>query len=384
LRAFDTALTDTPLPVWKRYLRWRLIDTFAARLPARFEAENFAFRGRVLEGVTADQPRWKRCVTATSGVLGEAIGEAYVARSFPPPAKARALAMTQRIKEAYRSEMGALTWMTAATKAIAIAKLDALELNVGYPAVWRDYAGFNVRPDDYAANMMQGAAFEHRYELAKIGRPVNRGEWFITPQTVDAYNDTNRNMVVIPAAALQRPFFDPAADDAGNLGSIGAGWVGHELTHGFDDEGHKFDAHGNLRNWWTPQDLAQFDTRAQCVIDQFDRTIAVGNVHYQGRLVAGEAIADLGGVVIGYRALENSLAAKPRPNIDGYTPEQRFFLAYAQQWTEIVRPEAARNEALTDPHPLPRDRVNVTLTNVPEWYAAFDCPKPARPICRIW
>jgi predicted metalloendopeptidase len=274
--------------------------------------------------------------------------------------------------------------MTPPTKRTAIAKLDALGLKIGYPSAWRSYAGFDVRTDAYAANALRGAAFEHRYELAKIGRPLNRAEWFITPQSVDAYNDPNRNEIVMPAAALQRPFFDPGTDDAGNLGSIGAGWIGHEMTHGFDDEGHKFDARGDLRNWWTAEDATQFDRRAQCVIDQFSNTVAVGTTHYQGRLVAGEAIADLGGVVIGYRALEDALGNAPRTSVGGFTPEQRFFIAYAQQWTEIVRPEAARTQALTDPHPLPRDRVNATLANVPEWYTAFDCPKPPRPVCAIW
>ncbi len=384
LRTVDRALVETPLATWKAYLRWRLLDTFAPTLPARFELESFQFRGRVLNGAQAQLPRWKRCVTATGTLLGEAVGEEYVARTFSPDAKARALDMTRRIKEAYRAEMSALGWMTPVTKRIAIAKLDAMGLKVGYPAVWRSFAGYDVASDGYANNVARGQAFDRRYQLAKIDRPVNRAEWYMTPQTVNAYNDTQRNEIVLPAAQLQRPFYDPAVDDAANLGSTGAGTVGHEMTHGFDDEGHKFDAHGNLRNWWTPRDLAQFDRRAQCVIKQFDRTVAVGTVHYQGRLVSGEAIADLGGLVIGYRALESSLAGAPHTAVGGFTPEQRYFLAFAQSWAESVRPEAARTEALGDPHPLPRDRVNQTVANVPAWYAAFHCAPPPRPVCAIW
>jgi putative endopeptidase len=384
LRAFDRALVDTPLTTWKSYLRWRLLDTFAAALPARFEAESFAFRGRVLNGAQAELPRWKRCVNATDLVLGEIVGKAYVARVFPPAVKTRALEITKRIKRAYRAEMQSLAWMTPTTKRVALAKLDAMGLKVGYPARWRSYAGYAVRTDSYLANVARGQAFARRYEIAQIGRPVNRAEWYMTPQTVNAYNDTQRNEIVLPAAQLQRPFYDAYGDDAANLGATGAGTVGHEMTHGFDDEGRKYDARGNVNNWWTARDLRAFDERARCVIDRFDRTVAIGSVHYQGRLVAGEAIADLGGVMIGYRALEMADAGALRSRSDGFTTEQRYFLAYAQLWSEEVRPQAARAAAFVDPHPLPRDRVNVTLANVPAWYAAFGCAPPPKPICRIW
>jgi predicted metalloendopeptidase len=384
LRHVDRLLAYASLDTWKRYLRWRLLDTYAPALPAAFEQAEFAFHDHVLNGAKEQLPRWKRCVTAADTLLGEAVGEAYVRQAFPRSAKARALALTLRIKRAYRGEMESLSWMTPATKQTAIAKLAAMGLKVGYPAHWRDYAAYAVRPDSYFANVERGTIFERRYQLAKIGLPVDRNAWFMTPQTVDAYNDTQRNEIVLPAAQLQRPFFDPNGDDAANLGATGAGTIGHEMTHGFDDEGHKFDARGNLRNWWTPRDLTNFDARAHCIIDQFDRTVAVGRLHYQGRLVAGEAIADLGGLVIGYRALETSpVRAKPAGNVE-FTPEQRYFLAYAQSWSESVRPEAARTQVLSDPHPLPRDRVNATVANVPGWYAAFNCVKPARPVCEIW
>ncbi len=384
LEAVDAALTDVPLPIWKRYMRWRLLDTFAPALPARFDNEHFAFREHILNGAAAQLPRWKRCVSATDLYLGEAVGEAYVAKVFPRAAKVRALTLSVRIKDAYRNEMEGLSWMTPATKRIAEAKLTAMGLKVGYPQRWRSFATYAVTPDSYAANIARGATFERNYELARIGRPVDRTAWSMTPQTVNAYNDTQRNEIVLPAAQLQRPFFDFASDDAANLGATGGGTIGHEMTHGFDDEGHKFDAAGNLRNWWTSRDLMQFNARAHCVIDQFNNTVAVGNVHYQGRLVAGEAIADLGGVIIGDHALRTTLAKHPGQRIAGFTPEQRYFLAFAQSWAENIRPEAARRQALTDPHPLPRDRVNATLANIPAWYAAFGCVKPPRPICEIW
>lgn len=383
LRAFDASVATVSPAAWRAYLRWRLLDAYAAQLPKRFDDEDFAFRGRILSGRTAQLPRWKRCVEETNELLGEVVGEAYVAQTFPADAKQRALDMTLRIRDAYRGEMAVLPWMSPATKRIAIAKLDAMGLKVGYPSVWRSYAGYTVRAG-LLTNVARGRAFERAYELAQIGKPVDRTRWQMTPQTVNAYNDTQRNEIVLPAAQLQPPFFDANADDAANLGATGAGTVGHEMTHGFDDEGHKFDLHGNVRNWWTPHDLRAFDERASCVVKQFDDTVAIGNVHYQGKLVAGEAIADLGGLVIGYRALESSLAGKPHDPVDGFTPEQRYFLAFAQSWTESVRPEAARNQALTDPHPLPRDRVNQTVANVPGWYAAFDCPKPPKPVCAPW
>jgi predicted metalloendopeptidase len=384
LSTLDAALATAPLATWRAYLRWHVLHAYGPELPGRFAEATFAFYGKSLQGSKAQQPRWKRCVNETNVALGEALGRAYVARTFPPAAKQRALDMTLRIRAAYAAEIAALPWMTPPTKRTAEAKLAAMGLKVGYPDRWRSYADLTVTHAAFAENVDRARAFERAFELAKIGKPLDRSSWSMTPQTVNAYNDTTRNEIVLPAAQLQRPFFDENAPDADNLGATGAGTVGHEMTHGFDDEGHKFDLHGNLRNWWSPTDLAKFDARAQCVIDQFSHTTAAGTVHYQGRLVSGEAIADLGGVVIGYRALEAALANGSRDPIDGFTPEQRYFLAYAQSWTESVRPEAARTEALTDPHPLPRDRVNVTLSNVPEWYAAFGCAKPPKPVCAVW
>jgi len=383
LTAFDTELVGESPAAWRSYLRWQLIDTFAAALPKRFDDEQFAFNGRILSGAQEQQPRWKRCVRAADGSLGMAVGEAYVARAFPPSAKKRALDMTLRMRDAYRAEMAALPWMSDATRTTALAKLNAMGFKVGYPDVWRSYAGYRVERGSYAGNVMRGVAFERAHQLSEIDKPVNRTEWGMTPQTVNAYNSSSMNEIVLPAAQLQRPFFDEHADDASNLAATGAGTVGHEMTHGFDDQGHKYDLHGNLTNWWTPDDLARFDERANCVIKQFDDAVAVGDTHYQGKLVAGEAIADLGGVVIGYRALESSLGGGPRTPIDGFTPEQRYFIAFAQSWTESVRDETAKRNALSDPHPIPRDRVNLTLRNVPQWYTAFNCTPPPS-VCTVW
>jgi predicted metalloendopeptidase len=384
VQAVDAAVVSQPLSAWRAYLRWRVIDTFAAVLPTPLERENFAFTGRVLNGTTEQLPRWKRCVEATSGQLGEAIGRAYVAVTFPPSAKATALDMSERIRAAYASEMAGLDWLSPATKKIALAKLAAMQLKVGYPDHWRDYASYTVAPGDYAGNVVRGNQFAYRFDKAQIGKPLNLDIWQMTPQTVNAYNAVSPNVVYLPAAQLQKPFFDEHAPDSDNLGATGGGTVGHEMTHGFDDEGHKYDLHGNLANWWTPGDLHRFNLRANCVIKQFDDTVAVDGVHYQGKLDAGEAIADLGGVTIGYRALETSLAGKPHDPIDGFTPEQRYFLAFAQSWSESIRPAAGRTEALTDPHPLPKDRVNNTVANIPGWYDAFNCPKPTKPICEVW
>ncbi|MGB8266941.1 MAG: M13 family metallopeptidase [Candidatus Velthaea sp.] len=384
IRGLDQAVVAVPLAGWRAYLRWRLLDAYAGALPKRFDDESFAFSGRILNGTKEQLPRWKRCIALEDRLLGEVLGRAYVAQTFPPAAKTQALGMSERIRSAYRAEMAALTWLTPATKRIATAKLDAMVLKVGYPDRWRSYAGYRVTPEGYLANLERGQRFAYAFDKSQINKPVDHSLWYMTPQTVNAYNAISPNEIVLPAAQLQKPFFDPAAPDADNLGATGAGTVGHEMTHGFDDEGHKFDLHGNLVNWWTPSDLKAFDARANCVIKQFDDTVAIGGIHYQGRLDSGEAIADLGGTVIGYRALEASLTGKSHDPVDGFTPEQRYFLAFAQSWTESVRPEAARREALTDPHPLPRDRVNNTVANVPGWYDAFNCPKPPKPLCEVW
>ncbi len=301
----------------------------------------------------------------------------YVAKTFPPSAKKRALDMTLRCATRTAPNARCRGCPTRRARSRCQARRDGFK--VGYPTL-AQLAGYTSARQ--LRHNVCAVAFERARQIAEIGKPVDRTEWDMTPH-LNAYNSSTMNEIVLPAAQLQRPFFDEHADDASNLAATGAGTVGHEMTHGFDDQGHKFDLHGNLTNWWTPQDAARFEERANCVIDQFSHAVAVGDTHYDGKLVAGEAIADLGGVVIGYRALESSLGAMPRAPVDGFTPEQRYFIAFAQSWTESVRDEAAKRQALSDPHPLARDRVNLTLRNVPQWYSAFNCtPPPA--VCTVW
>lgn len=383
LGAVDVQSAKASLSTWKSYLRWHLVSAFAGQLPKRVSDESFDFYGKTLDGTPQQRPRWKRCQSQVDAYLGMDLGKAYVEKTFPAEARQRAMDMTLRIRSAYADEMANLEWMTPETKKVAEAKLAAMGLKVGYPQVWRSYDGYDVRAGDYFGDVLRGHEFNRTYDLVQIGKPIDKNRWGMTPQTVNAYNDTSRNEIVLPAAQLQPPFFAADASDAANLGATGGGTVGHEMTHGFDDQGHKFDMHGNLANWWTASDTKAFDARANCVINQFNNAFAVPGVHYNGKLVAGEAIADLGGVTIAYHALEESLKGKDKQNIDGFTPEQAYFIAYAQSWTESNRPEAARNQALTDPHPLPKDRVNLTVQNIPGWYEAFHCPMPPK-ICTVW
>jgi putative endopeptidase len=384
LRGLNRLAADAPPATWRAYFRWHLLDAYAQVLPKRFDDEHFSFAGSVLSGRREQLPRWKRCVGAEDTYLGLAVGRAYVDKAFSPQAKQRATDTTLRIRDAFSREIAGLSWMSPPTKKYAQAKLAAMGFKIGYPGKWRDYSGYEVTAASYYGNVQRGHAFERAYDLEQIGKPVDRTRWDMNPQTVNAYNDTSKNEIVLPAAQFQPPFFSDGAGDPANLGATGGATIGHEMTHGFDDEGRRFDLHGNLRNWWTTADLKAFTAKAGCIIRQFDDTVAIDNVHYQGKLVAGEAIADLGGMVLGYRALESSLAGKPQPDIDGFSPEQQFFLAFAQSWTENVRPESARNEALTDPHPLPRDRVDQTVADIPQWYSAFNCPKPPKPVCVVW
>jgi putative endopeptidase len=330
LREVNSLTASVSLATWRAYLRWRLLDEYASRLPKRFDDEEFAFKGKLLDGRQEQVARWKRCVSTTDDYLGMAVGRSYVAAAFSPEARQRAIDMTLRIRSAFGAEIQNLSWMSDPTKKYATEKLAALGLKIGYPEKWRSYEGYVLRPGSYFANVERGEAFNRAYGLEQIGKPPDRSRWDMTPQTINAYNDTSKNEIVVPAAQLQLPFFSDKAADPANLGATGAGTIGHEMTHGFDDEGHRFDLHGNLRNWWTPDDLRAFDARADCVIKQFDNTVAIGDVHYQGHLVAGEAIADLGGTVLGYRALETAFAAHSLPPIDGFTPEQQYFIAFAQ------------------------------------------------------
>ena len=387
-KALDIQLTATPLYDWKTYLRWHLVNAVAPALSEKFVAEDFEFRGKTLTGAKEIQPRWKRCVQATDRALGEALGQVYVQKYFPPEAKARALEMVRNLIAALREDLQTLPWMGPETRAQATAKLEAFAVKIGYTDRWRDYSTLRIDRRSYAENQVRSAEFEFARRLNKIGKPVDHTEWGMTPPTVNAYNDSNMNEIVFPAGILQPPFYDPTADDAVNYGGMGA-VIGHEITHGFDDHGSKFDAKGNLRDWWRPDDLKNFNARATCVSEQFDGYVVDGDLHENGKLVLGESIADLGGLTIAYSAYEKSLQGKPRPpDKDGFSPEQRFFLAWAQVWGANERIEFARLMANTNAHPLPRFRSNGPLSNMAEFATAFGCKKGDAMVreqaCKIW
>ncbi len=387
--ALSQALKDTSLETWKTYLRWHLVNSTAPYLSDPFVDEDFNFKGSVLQGTKELLPRWKRCVTATDRQLGEALGQIYAQKYFPPEAKARALEMVNHLIDALHDDLQKLPWMGPATKKQAFAKLAAFTRKIGYPEKWRDYSAYAVDRGPYAFNQMRGAQFEFKRDLNKIGKPVDRTEWGMTPPTVNAYYDPEMNEIVFPAGILQPPFFDPNADDASNYGAMGA-VIGHEMTHGFDDEGRKFDAHGNLRDWWTPEDEKNFNERAACVEKQFDTYVVQDDIHENGKLVLGESIADLGGLNLAYRALQKAEKGKKPALIGGLTADQRFFLSYAQIWASNDRPEFERLMVNTNPHPLGRFRAIAAPSNMAEFARAFDCKegdamaRPSAIRCQIW
>jgi putative endopeptidase len=387
-KALDAQLAATPLDDWKIYLRWHLLNTAAQALPEKFVAEEFDFRGKTLTGAKEIQPRWKRCAQATDRALGEALGQVYVQRYFPPESKARALEMVHNLIAALRDDLQTISWMGPATRAQATAKLQAFAVKIGYTDKWRDYSSLKIDRSSYLQNGFRAATFEAARRLDKIGKPVDRTEWGMTPPTVNAYNNSAMNEIVFPAGIMQPPFYDPKADDAVNYGGMGA-VIGHEITHGFDDQGSKFDANGNLSDWWTADDRKNFDERASCVEKQFDGYEVEPGLHQNGKLVLGESIADLGGLAIAYAAYEKSLEGKPRPkDIDGFSPEQRFFLGWAQVWGANQRPEAARLQTKTNPHPLSRFRGNGPPSNLAIFAKAFGCKKGDAMVreqaCKIW
>lgn len=382
-------LKSVSLADWKTYLRWHLISTAAPALSSKFVEENFDFNGRTMTGTKEMLPRWKRCTQATDRQLGEALGQKYVARAFPPEAKAAALKMVHNLISALHDDIQTLPWMSEETKKQATEKLGHFMLKVGYPDKWRDYSDFKVDRGPYVENILRGDAFRFRYEMNKIGKPVDRGEWGMTPPTVNAYYSSTYNEIVFPAGILQPPFFDPKADDALNYGGIGA-VIGHEMTHGFDDEGRKFDADGNLRDWWTADDAKNFEARAECVQHQFDSYEVQPGVHENGKLVLGESIADLGGLTIALKAFEKTPEGQSNEKIDGFTPVQRFFLAWARTWAASQRPEAELLAVKTNPHPLDRFRAFAAPSNMQEFWQAFGCKsgdlmvRTGDQVCRIW
>jgi len=383
LTAFGRLLVSEPLAVWRNYLRWRLVSETANYLSKPFVAEHFSFYGKKLSGARELRPRWKRVLAAEDAAIGEDLGQLYVRKAFSPAAKTRALAMVTFIKEAMRGRICAATWMSQATKLQAYQKLDTMRSKVGYPDKWRDYSKLDIARRPYVLNVLAANAFEVRRDLAKLGKPVDRGEWFMTPQTNNAYYEPTLNEMCFPAGILQPPFFDAKADDAVNYGAIGA-TMGHELTHGFDDQGRQYDWAGNLKNWWTDGDAKRFQERAERVARQYDSFEVLPGLHINGQQTLGENIADVGGLRIAYAAFKLATKGKTLTPIDGFTPDQRFFVAYAQSWRTNERPEAVRLHVGSDVHSPVRWRVLGPVANFPEFRQAFGCPKPAESWPPIW
>lgn len=368
----NTVLVDVPVGTWKDYLRWNIINRSAPYLSETFADADFEFYRKRLRGAEQQRPRWKRVVDVTSAGLGEAVGEVYVERAFTPETKARAEAMIANLRAAVRMRLENLEWMSDETKARALEKLDAFVWKIGYPDEWRDYSELEIRADSYLGNVRAATAFEMVRNVAKIGEPIDRNEWSMSPQTVNAYYNPTMTEIVFPAAILQPPSFDGAIDDAVNYGAMGA-VIGHEFMHGFDDQGSRFDAQGNMVNWWTDEDRARFEERTAKLVEQFNGFVAVGDLHVNGALTLGENIGDLAGLTMSYYALQEALEENHPGEIDGFTPEQRFFLSWAQFWRRNARDEATRLQVNTDPHSPSKFRTNGPLANMPEFASAFGC-----------
>ena len=373
VRQVGIQVDQTPIDVWRAYLEWHYLRAAAPWLDQKFFDESFAFQSKLV-GTKSPLPRWKRASGAVDASMGEALGKAFVEENFPASSKARMVELVNNLQGAYRERIDQVTWMSPATKKQAVVKLDAIMKKIGYPDKWRDYSALQIDVKAPAiVNLWRAQAFESRRDLAKIGKAPDRTEWGMTPPTVNAYYNPQFNEIVFPAGILQPPQFDPNVDDAVNYGAIGM-VIGHEITHGFDDEGRQYDSLGNLKDWWTDEDAKQFTARAQKVVDQFNGYVAVDTLHVNGKLTLGENIADLGGLTIAYHAWQRSLKGKPAPqSIDGFTPEQRFFLGYAQGWRRKLRPELIRLATLTDPHSPANWRVNGPTSNMREFQKAFGC-----------
>jgi putative endopeptidase len=373
--AFGHLLRTTPIADWKSYLRWHYAAAAAPFLSSAFVKENFRMTS-LLDGTTEIRPRWKQCLSQTDKQLGEALGKVYVAREFSPAAKAKALSLVQNLEAVLHDDLSTLSWMSDTTRKQATEKLDAFVNKIGYPDHWRDYSALDVRDGTFFTNVTAASEFEAHRQATKIGKPTDRTEWAMTPPTVNAQYSPSLNDITFPAGILQPPFFDPEADDASNYGAIGS-IIGHEMTHGFDDEGRKFDTQGNLRDWWTAADASEYDKRAAIVVDQYNHDLVIDTLHLNGQQTLGENIADIGGLKLAYAAMEHALQGRPRPVIDGFTPEQRFFLAYAQEWGEIDRPAYARTLVQVDVHSSPQWRVETPISNMPEFAQAFHCQATA-------
>jgi len=386
-KTLDQELKTESLADWKTYLRWHLAHAYAPDLSTPFVNENFAFFGKTLRGQQELQPRWKRCTEAIDRQLGEALGQAYVEKYFSPEAKQRAVKMVKEIESAMAQDIKTLPWMSDPTKQQAMAKLHAMANKIGYPDKWRDYSKLEIIRGDEFGNVKRARIFEFNREMAKIGKPVDRGEWDMTPPTVNAYYNPQMNDINFPAGVLQPPAFDPDSDAAPNYGDTG-GTIGHELTHGFDDEGRQFDAQGNLRDWWTPEDAKEFQQRADCISNQYSNYVIIDDIKINGKLTLGEDVADLGGLMLAYNAWKEDTKEEKLDPIDGLTPDQRFFVGYGQSWCGQSRDETKRLRATVDPHSPEKYRTNAVVSNMPEFQQAFHC-KAGSPMvninrCRVW
>ncbi len=388
-KALDAELNAVSLDDLKTYLRWHFMHSQVQALPKAFVDENFSFYGKTLTGAKELRARWKRCTAAVDGDLGEALGQVYVEKHFPPDAKARTLKMVEALEDALSRDIQSLDWMSDTTKKQALIKLKAIENKIGYPSKWRDYSSLNIVRGDALGNSLRANAFEVQRRLNKIGKPLDKLEWQMTPPTVNAYYEPTENNINFPAGILQPPFFDFKADDGLNFGGIGA-VIGHELTHGFDDQGAQFDAEGNLKSWWTAEDEKAFKQRTQCLVDEYDQFVAVDDVHVRGKLTLGENTADNGGLRIALMALEATLAksGKPPEKIDGYTPQQRLFLGWGQIWCQNMTDQLTRLIAQTNEHSPDKYRVNGVVSNMPEFQKAWGCkagqPMVAKNACHVW
>jgi endothelin-converting enzyme/putative endopeptidase len=388
---FNTLIADTPVDQIKTYLRWHLLHAYAGTsMPEAFETETWNFYAHILNGAEKQQERWKRCTSRIDREMGEALGQVYVAKYFPPEDKKRALNMTIAIEQAMGKDIQGLDWMSAETKVKAQEKLHTVMNKIGYPDKWRDYSKLEIVRGQALGNQQRVREFNWARDLAKIGKPVDKGEWYMSPPTVNAYYDPQQNNVNFPAGYFQPPFFSDKEDDAANYGDMGS-TIGHELTHGFDDEGRQYDQNGNLKDWWTKDDEQKFTDRAQCMVRQYDAIEAVPGVHLNGKLTLGENLADLGGLWLAWLAWLDKAEAQHldmHAETDGYTPDQRFWIAYAQQWCTQTRPEQLRTQAQTDPHAPDEYRSNSVLQDLPEFAKSFHCKKDAKMVnatpCRVW
>lgn len=387
-KAMEQQIQSVSLDDWKTYLIWHTVHSAAPLLSSPFVKENFAFYGQTLTGAKELRPRWKRCVDFTNSDLGEALGQKYVELTFGGESKAKTLEMVRALEKALDRDIHEIDWMTEDTKKRALEKLHAIANKIGYPEIWRDYSSVSIRAGDAIGNSFRSNEFEFKRQMAKIGKPVDKKEWYMTPPTVNAYYDPQNNNINFPAGILQPPFYDVKLDPAVNFGAIGA-VIGHELTHGFDDEGSKFDAWGNMKEWWTETDAKEFEKRTLCIDRQYSDYVAVDDLRLNGKLTLGENVADNGGLRIAYMALMDVLGGKPGRQIDGYTPEQRIFLGWAQIWCENIRDEQSRLYAQTNPHSPGKWRVNGVLSNMPEFQKAFGCSSGqpmvrGQKACRVW